>query len=297
MNHLPPDASTWSEARFQLAHALSTQCPPEYGESIAITGSVSRGMADQFSDLELFFLVDELHPVEVYQDWLRQAGAEVQTAEAAFEPGALWTKSWYQGVFLEAGWHQWSHLSSRLQSVLEVQTIGHWEMATVWHMADAVAVRASPRLASWQETLIHYPDALAQRLIADSVDKWCAPHWWPGSVINLWPLAYREARLELAGYLLFEVETALRIIFAHNHRWEPDWKWLAPESRRLRQVPDQLVERVNAVFALDDPQQGVRTCLELLRDTLALLAETKPVEVARQRLQEALDPRPLVPGS
>lgn len=61
---LPSDASPESRSR------LASRCPPELASAIAVTGSVSRGYADRFSDIELYFQVGDLLPVAMYEAWL-----------------------------------------------------------------------------------------------------------------------------------------------------------------------------------------------------------------------------------
>jgi hypothetical protein len=128
MHTLPKDATSFSQARYALACELAEQCPAELGQAIAITGSVARGVSDQFSDSELSFWVEEHHGLEVYRDWLRSQGAQVAAQpkrECHYGP-ALLTKSWYKGVFLEAGWQPWSALERQLAPVLAAKTTDHW---------------------------------------------------------------------------------------------------------------------------------------------------------------------------
>src|SRR2546430_970323 len=88
------------------------------------------------------------------------------------------------------------------------------------------AARGGGRLATWQERLKGYPDALRDRLITETAATWTAPAWWPDSVVTMWPLVARDARLALLDRLTGYVERGLRITFALSRRWEPDYKWL-----------------------------------------------------------------------
>lgn len=292
MNTLPAEATSFSQARYALARELAERCPVELGQAIAITGSVARGVSDQFSDIELNFWVEKHQGLEVYRDWLRGQGAQVamQPEEECHHGEALMTKSWYKGVFLEAVWHPWDALERQLGPVLAAETTDHWRLTEAWHVADAVALRENARLRHWQEQLAHYPDALQAKLIAQATWGWGRPHWWPASVINIWPLVHRNAQLALAEDLAWEVKQMLRLLFAINRQWEPDWKWLAPQSQRLAHKPDRLVERVNDLFLLPDPGERVRACLQLILETLELVPPS--YDMTRQKLlvREALHP-------
>jgi hypothetical protein len=289
MTTITRDAKSWSEERTALASKLAEACPTDLGKAVIVTGSVARGVADRYSDVEMRFLVDALQPITVYQDWLRSAGGLVEPEENAEHMSGTHTKSWHDGVFVETLWQPWSALDATLGAVLLAETHDHWMLTEAWRLADAMPVRAHGRLTVWQERLKEYPDALRNRLITQSASIWTAPAWWPSSVVTIWPLAERDARLALAQRLTGYLERGLRILFALNRCWEPDYKWLASERRRLAIKPGELMSRVNSVFALESPRESVRTCLALLIDILTLASEEYDVAAPRERLKEALD--------
>jgi hypothetical protein len=97
----------------------------------------------------------------------------------------------------------------------------------------------------------------------------------------------RDARLALVDRLTGYLERGLRILFALNRRWEPDFKWVASEALRLVVKPGELVS--------ENPRESVRTCLALLIDILTLAGEEYDVSVARERIKEALDENHLPP--
>jgi hypothetical protein len=292
--NLPSAASPESRSRLALATQLASACPPELASAIAITGSVSRGYADRFSDIELYFQVDDMRPVAEYEAWLRSTGALVEPEEMEWNGGRL-TKSWHTGVFVEGGWRPFAALDAQLKRIMSAETLNHWDMTEAWHIHDAILLRDDGRLAAWQERLDTYPPVLGERLVAAATEAWRDPHWWPVSLVNVWPLAERHARMELVERLSWLVSEGLRILFARNHRWEPDYKWLSGESRKLARTPDRLVERVNAIFSQTAERAAVTLCLDLLDDILTLAAEDYDVELPRERLSEIRDPDRLPP--
>ncbi len=145
MATLPPDAGQDSRVRHDLARPLTAGCPPALGEGIALTGSVARGVADRFSDIELTFWVRDLPPIADFQAWLDAAGARAEPPEDEdFPPGSFWTKSWFEGVFVETIWQTWAALDDALGEVLAARTSDHWALTWAWHVAHAVPVRACP---------------------------------------------------------------------------------------------------------------------------------------------------------
>jgi hypothetical protein len=241
------------------------------------------------------FLVDALRPVSVYHDWLRATGGLVEPDDDAEHVSGTTTRSWHDGVFVEALWQPWCALDATLGAIVRAETRNHWTLTQAWYIAEALPLRAHGRLWTWQERLKDYPDTLRDRLITETLALWTAPAWWPTSVVNIWPLVARDARLALVDRLAGYLERGLRILFALNRRWEPDYKWLASEASRLLVKPGELVSRVNSSLTLENPRESVRTCLALLIDILTLAGAEYDVAVARERIKEALDENHLPP--
>ncbi len=86
----------------------------------------------------------------------------------------------------------------------------------------------------------------------------------------------------------------MRILFAVNKQWEPDYKWLKFEEKRLTQKPDYLVERVNEVFMHPDLVERYKISIQLLIDALRLIPELFDVTKEINHLQEALEPEKLI---
>jgi hypothetical protein len=76
------------------------------------------------------------------------------------------------------------------------------------------------------------------------LEQWSSPY----TTITRWLPIRRDQPLALAMDLLSDVQGILRLLFALNRQWEPDWKWIAALARRLQHKPDQLVERVGQCF-------------------------------------------------
>jgi Domain of unknown function (DUF4037) len=296
MTTIGTDATSWSAERRALAAKLAGDCRPDLGQAVLITGSVARGIADHYSDLEMRFLVEALQPISVYHDWLRSANGMVELEENAEHVGGTRTKSWHSGVFVESLWLPWSVLDATLGAVIRAETTNHWKLTEAWHIAGALPLREHGRLTIWQERLQNYPDALRDRLIMQTVATWSAPAWWPTSVVSVWPLVARDARLALADRLTGYLERGLRILFALNRRWEPDFKWLTSEAPRLTIKPGELVSRVNSALTFEHPRESVRTCLALLIDILTLASEEYDVSAAREQIKQALDENHLPPA-
>lgn len=275
--------------RRTLAVDVVTALKLPAGAEAVLTGSVARGVADRYSDIELRVLVPELPLPEQCEAQLAAAGLVVDPTTSAWN-GMITTKSWRDGVLLEIAWQTFEGLDAALELLAAGTTTDHWALVEGWHIVHAVPLGPAPRLAAWQARLAAYPPALQARLISSATATWTQPHWYPLSPVNMWPVARRGSQLALAGKLTQEVERCLRLIFALNQLWEPDYKWLAYEQQRLRITPSDLLGQVNAIFTTPEPEERVQRCLDLIDAALALVPADYDVSLHRQRIVEAREP-------
>ena len=293
MVELPPNATTVSYERAQLMADLVHDCPQDIGREIYLYCSVAKGYADKYSDIEVTFVVDEVQEPAVYENWLRSVGAKVDPATIEWG-GGYTTKSWVDGIFIEAAWRPVQVLNKIIEEVSQAATIDHWTLVDAWHVLYATPLKDAPQLAAWKDILKRYPPELEPKLIADATRHLTEPHWYPLSIINAFPLAFRGMPMAMSGHLMWTIERALRILFAINHQWEPDYKWLHYEAERLEIKPAHLVERVNDCFMLPDLSERVLTCFQLLLDVLKLVPE--PMDVSKEivHVSAAMEPEQLL---
>lgn len=283
---LSPPVSAASQLRQHIATELAPALTQDGTQEVWLTGSVARGVADQFSDIELRVLVDTLDEPRVYETQLRAAGAKVDPVSAVWN-GMVTTKSWYRGLFIEAAWQTCDGLAQSLEPILGAYTTDHWSLVEAWHVTYALPLTPAPRLAHWQQRLQVYPHALQTALVEQATTTWTQPHWYPLSPINMWPLAYRDVAMGLSGKLTVEVERCLRLLFAINRVWEPDYKWLFHEQRRLITSIPNLSERVNQIFQTSVPKQQVALCLQLIQDVLECVPQEYDMQRGRNKIGEA----------
>jgi hypothetical protein len=285
MNGLPVVAADENQRRLALAEELVRACPSAFGTEAALTGSAAIGMADHYSDLELNFWAETLPSIDERAVWLRSLGAtDVSIDLELGADGTLWSTWRLQGIWIETGWQTIAAQNANLQAVLRGEVTDHARVVGASAVRDAVTLRTLGRLAAWQAQLAHYPDGLADALVAAAVERWHWSHW----LDSRWALIDRGERLGFADVLIDDLKTALRVLFAVNRRWEVGVKWLRPASQALPLKPERFIERVDAVFASTDPLTSVRLCLELVLDILALAPRRNDVERARRTIQEAL---------
>ncbi len=257
-----------------------------------MTGSVARGVADKYSDLELNCWVDALPDAEHRRSWfnhvdatdLKQDGDEMDVA------GFCWAVCRFQGIWVEVGWAPIDRFERFVRDLAGGVFIGHERLQMGWTVEQAIPLRTDGRLADWQAALATYPDGLAERVIADQTSVWSDPHV-PGV---RWGLAARGERMGLALRFTWDMQNLLRVLFAVNRVWDHDLKWTDERSLDLPIKPDQLSARIDAMFRLTDLERAVEINQRLIVETLELAREqgfsvADALHSMREGLREGLE--------
>jgi Domain of unknown function (DUF4037) len=285
------DAANESQLRLQLAQVMIATCPVAWRLDIALTGSTCRGWADAYSDIELNAWGERLPETDERAIWLRTLGAtEIALEVEVTDDGAVWDRWRYQDIWVEAGWQSSHTLDERLRATLSGDLLDHAHLMLTEAVAHALPLRAatgdggSGLLDAWQRRLARYPDIVRQRLIDSTLAQWDTPF----IAVTRWSSVRRGQSLTTTEELLRDMHAVLRLLFALNNEWEPDWKWIAQLSGRLRRKPERLVERIADCFGAAPAQARMCTATRLILDTLALLPSSEVTERIRAYLQAGM---------
>jgi hypothetical protein len=282
---LPPAATEDSHIRYKIAQELANLASPSFGQESVLTGSASRGVADKYSDIEMMFYVDALPAQEDRETWLRFAGA----SDIVFDtesPGdsEVWAAFYISDISVEAGWRVITEHEKDIDAIVAGKVVAHGLLTLAWIMTHAVSLRSIGHLPRWQQKLSHYPEMLPPKIIDSINEYWIVPQ---GFAIR-WALLAREEPMAFTHRLLGEMQFVLRILFAINHQWEPDWKWLRSEVQSLTIKPERLIERIHDIFTMAQNEQTVAQVLMLIRDTLKLVPAQYNVARALENVEESL---------
>jgi len=293
MSLLPPNATGESRVRCELARELARGWPVELGGEIALTGSASRGVADALSDIELNFWVDRMPSRAKCSSWLEALGAsDVVLDREVIADGSAWSDFRFRGVPVEAGWQPIAVLEDLLRAILAAEVTDHDRLVVASMVEHAVPLRTGGLLAWWQAELAQYPDELQERLVTQAMADWTTWSFPQDRLV----LGVRGDHVALAQQLVRDVQRVIRILFALNRRWEPEWKWLASNCHSLPMAPQRFMDRIGAIFSLPQPSCRVVLCLDLIRDTLRLMPPSSDVDqvsaVIRRCLGGCSEPGP-----
>jgi hypothetical protein len=258
-----------------LAQAVADALPPTV-EEVVLTGSVSRGVADDVSDIEMLIVTeDELG----LADCLELAAACGLTGLGSWGSQGEATKrvsGYRDSVPVELIWWSGAHAASSIDAVFEGAV-----SATADAVANGVALRSSGLLAHWQERLRHYPDELATARIEDA-----ALTWGGFAAAGLLTLVRPGERLALVERMVDDASRVVRIVFALNRVWQPTLKRVADRVDPLSRKPDRVAERIEEALTEPEPRRALLQMTELQADTVALAPDGPNIDRARTWLRE-----------
>ena len=260
-----------SEELRALAQRVADALPPEVVE-VVLTGSVSRGVADEVSDVEMLVVIEEQVTLEEAFELARRAGLERRDTWGDPATPTRRVSGYVEGRPVETIW--WSR---------EVAAELYANGSSAEALANGVALRTSGLLAGWQERLADYPDQLATERIEKAAERWGG--WTPEGLLTIVRPDSSLARME---WLVESAQRVLAIVFALNRVAQPTAKRLASHVEPLPIKPERLAERIDAALAQPDPRTALRLMTELQLETVRLAPSGPNVDRARTWLADAL---------
>jgi hypothetical protein len=253
-----------SEELRALAEEIVATLPPSVVEAV-VTGSVSRGTADDASDVELLLVSEEQLDLESAYELARGAGLTHLDSWGPQGTATLRVFGYRGGVPIELIWWSREHAEEQVAAFASAEAI-----------ANGVAVRTSGLHARWQERLRTVPDDVAAQRIEDAALTWGG--FAPEGFLTL---LRAGDRLALVERLVDDAQRVLAIVYAVNGQWLPTSKRLAARAESLAIRPEGLAERIEAALTETDAARALLTMTELQADAVALAPSGPNVDRAR----------------
>ena len=258
----------------ELAQRVVDALPPEVAEEVVLTGSVSRGVADEISDIEMLVVTPAQMELAACYELARAAGMEELDTWGDQSTPTRRVSGLLDGVSLELIW--WS----REQAESSVDSFFGTEVSSAADaIAHGVSLRTTGSLARWQARLGDYPEELARARIEDAALTWGG--FTPAGLLTL---ARPGEVLSRTERMFDDASRVLRIVYALNRVWPPTHKRLAARVATLAVKPERLAERIEEAFSEPDPRRALLVMTELQLDTVALAPDGPNVNRARRWL-------------
>jgi predicted nucleotidyltransferase len=254
-----------------LAQRVADALPPNVLE-VVLTGSVSRGVADEVSDIEMLVVTPEPMELAACFEHARAAGLEELDTWGDQSTPTRRVSGFFEEVPFELIWWSRDQAESSIESLFRPGDLSS--------AADAIAhgapLRTRGALSRWQARLSDYPEELARARIEDAALTWGG--FTPAGLLTLARAGEQLARLER---MLDDATRVLRILYALNRVWLPTTKRLRQRVEPLPVKPPRLAERIEDALSEPDPRRALLLMTELQADTVALAPEGPNVNRAR----------------
>ena len=270
-------------ARTRELHLLAERIAaalPAVVEEVVLTGSVSRDVADDLSDIEMLVVTSEPLELDECFEHGRRSGLE---GLDTWGPQGTETKrvfGYREGVPIELLWWSREHADASVDALLAG---GAPTPSSGDALVNGVSLRTVGLLAAWQERLRAYPDELAAARIEDA-----ALTWGGYDAAGMLTIVRPGERVALVERLLDDAKRVLRIVYAINRVWEPTTKRLAARVEALPVKPERLAERLEDALTELDLRRAALVMNELQLETVALAPSGPNVDRARSGLREVV---------
>ena len=251
---------------------------PAVVEEVVLTGSVSRGAADELSDIEMLLVTATR--LELAECFELAGGAGLRELDTWGVQGTEVSRvfGYYDGIPIETIWWPRDFAEASVAALVSGEL-----SAAAEALANGIALRSGGLLESWQQRLSVYPEALAAARIEEAALTWGGFH--PTGYLTL---ARPGERLALVEYLYNDALRVLRIVYALNRVWQPTSKRLADRVQGLAIKPERLAERIEEALTEPDPLRAMLVMTELQADTADLAPPGPNVDRARRWLREVI---------
>jgi predicted nucleotidyltransferase len=261
-----------------LAERIAAALPPVV-EEVVVTGSVSRGVADELSDIEMLVVTTEPLELEECFEHARAAGLERLDTWGSQGTDTKRVFGYREGVPIELVWWSRDFAEESVAGILAGEPSGSGDA-----LANGVAIRSAGLLDGWQKRLSDYPDEVAAERIEDAALTWggYAPEGWL-------TLLRAGERLALVERMYDDATRVLKIVYALNRVWPPTTKRLAARLDELPVKPERLADRIEEAFTEPDAIRAALMMNELQLEAVQLAPRGQNVDRARVWLSEVVE--------
>lgn len=277
-------ANTWRET-------LAAQIGDHYAQhskvdAVALTGSVARGLADQYSDIEIHVFWKQPPMDEDRKNIITQAGGDIFQFWP-FEEDE-WSESFVvQGVKVDLSGFLSETIDQIIIDVVEQFELTDYKQILLSSIQQAKPLHHSERLEAWQARIEAYPDELAKKMIKRYLNF--GPHWGPEMLVERDDLVFLYDLINKSQKNILGVLLGLnRMYLAH-----PGFKWMTQTIDAMQIKPSNLTPRMKRIYQ-SNPQEAVEELHGIIEDLFDLVKTHLPeveTESAKAWFQHRRAPR------
>jgi len=280
--------SEHSRWRRELAERYATGYRKLPGvRAVLLSGSVARGIADRYSDIELMVFWEGAPRIRSR----RRAAETGGGTGATYHPYDRDNDEWADdvlvcGVEIQVSHRTVSRTERWLADVLEGAAPDLVKQDLIALIRAAVVLHGNDLVAGWRQRTDRYPEELALAMVRAHLDFRSA--WQRRKLLD------RGELLPLYEDLTATVRNVLLVLLGVNRIWFPHlgFKWTHRLAAEFPLAPADLPARLDAVLATP-AATAVPVADALIGDTLTLVAEHLPEAGAAEELALLWQERPI----
>ena len=256
--------------------ALAEQIVSAYNDNscikaVMVGGSVSRGYADRYSDLEIGVFWSDAPTEAERKSAVEGVGGKLLTFDESprnelygLDEAAIRGKT-YRGTSMISTQHLTvDEMEKGLTDALDRHDTSLDNLALMSAVRDGVPLHGTDQLRAWQRRVAAYPENLAIKIIQENL--WFGPWFCAESY------AGRDDILVLNQHFLWIEQNMLQILAALNRIYypSPEHKWTDELIAKMKFSPPDLASRLKQVFKVE-PLEGWHRLKALIYETLDLI--------------------------
>ena len=272
------EANAW---RYTMAQEIAPHyyANPKVRAVVAL-GSVARGDADRYSDLDMGIFWFEPPTTQERRDIITRAGGRRAPRFPSRKEKGWWSETCEVGeITLDI-----RHILVQTMEHLLADVLEHADPALPKQQHIAALLSALPLsnpalLTRWQQRAAAYPHTLGVAMVRAYLT------FRPG--IEQEMLAQRHDLLVLYEFFCTVVKQLLLVLMGLNHLYFPGFQWIDRLMEQMQLAPPHLAARCQQLFAIAgiDPLAGVYQLHDLVEETFVLV-ETHLPEIDTNQARE-----------
>ena len=232
--------------------------------AMGIGGSVSRGQADAYSDLELLCFWDLFPDVETRNTFAQAIGAEriFEIDDDTNEDNLI-----IGDIQVDVMHNTIDYYDNMISDAWEFHLADYQTLAFLDTVSYVYPLFGEDILDAWKEKAAEYPRELAVNVIFDNLEK------LHNGNIELY--IQRDNPTEFFSQMVIIQHKLFNILCAINKMYAGGYKWMYPELEEMKIAPVNVAERFKAMFR-ENKFEAVEDLYAIVFETLYLAKHAFP---------------------
>jgi predicted nucleotidyltransferase len=263
-----------NEQRLKIARSnAATYLANPQVRAIGVAGSVARGEADAYSDIDMSIYYQELPSEEALKAAYEQnQGSDYRIYADEREDGAIVEQYFVQGIRCDLGHVTIERFERDMEMLLERCDPDNLELKVLEGIVDMVPLHGAELIEQWKAKVLNYPDKLAQAMVRKHLNF--RPLW----ILRNYGVE-REDLLLFSEEILAATKHIMGVLLGLNRFYHPvsaaPFKGMDKFIQKMAIAPPNLSSRLKGIFQ-EEPDIAVNHLGELIEETFALVEKHMP---------------------